>query len=106
MLNHLKDDVKAWFANAVLAIGAPLGLGESASARKVIIFENEIISISYSADIRGHQGRIGTYICLYIYEFIHVCICIYVFIYRDLYVYIYIYIRTRTYICVHTYIHI
>jgi hypothetical protein len=40
---HLQGNVKAWFTNAVLAIGAPLGLGETASARKVIIFETEVI---------------------------------------------------------------
>ena len=53
----MQKNVQFWFNNAVLTIGAPLGLGEVAGKKKVTIFENEVRQniISYRV-ISCHVG--------------------------------------------------
>ena len=38
----MEKNVRFWFNNAVLTIGTPLDLGETAGQKKVTLFENEV----------------------------------------------------------------
>ena len=38
----MQKDVRAWFDSAVLTVGSPLNLGQTADQRKALLFENEV----------------------------------------------------------------
>ena len=38
----MQEDVRAWFDAAVLTVGTPLALGQTADQRRALLFENEV----------------------------------------------------------------